>query len=88
MEFDGIGDDGDELQGWCDADWAGDHRSMTIYAFLYYGGTISWQSKKQPTIALSTIDAKYMTASHSSKEAIWLCQVHDDLGRPCRIPTP
>ena len=61
--------------GYCDVDYEGDidtRRSTTGYTFLLYGGTISWNSKKQPTIALSTTKVEYMAATHAAKEAIWL----------------
>ena len=45
-----------ELVGYCDADWGGGSgcRSVTGYTFILAGGTISWQSKKQKTVALVT----------------------------------
>jgi len=63
-----------QLVGYCDADWAQskmDRRSITGYVFLLCGGAISWQSKKQKTVALSTVEAEYMAVTHASKEAIW-----------------
>ncbi|PKI32290.1 hypothetical protein CRG98_047318 [Punica granatum] len=47
--------------GYSDADWAGDvdeRKSTTGYAFLLNGGTVSWVSKEQTYIALSTMEAK------------------------------
>jgi hypothetical protein len=35
------------------------------------GGVISWQSKKQRTVALSTVEAEYMATTQATKEAIW-----------------
>ena len=35
------------------------------------GGAISWQSKKQKTVALSTVEAEYMATTQATKEAIW-----------------
>jgi hypothetical protein len=43
------------------------------------GGSVSWASKKQPTIALSMVEAKYMAASNATKEAIWLRILLEDL---------
>lgn len=71
------------LEGFCDADWAGDandRRSTTGYAFLLGDGVVSWSSKRQPTVALSTTEAEYMAASHCLREAIWLRQLLDDVG--------
>jgi hypothetical protein len=62
-----------ELVGYCDADWGGGQgcRSVTGYAFILAGGAISWQSKKQKTVALSTVEAEYMATTQATKEAIW-----------------
>ena len=61
------------LLGYCDADWGGGHRcrSVTGYVFMLAGGAISWQSKKQKTVALSTVEAEYMATTQATKEAIW-----------------
>ncbi len=32
---------------------------------------MSWQAKKQPTVALSSVEAEYMAATQSTKEALW-----------------
>ena len=67
--------DGDALQGYSDADWAGDtesRRSTSGYAFMMNGGCISWRSKKQRTVALSSTEAEYMALSEATQEAVWL----------------
>jgi hypothetical protein len=69
------GTDGASLLGFCDADYAGDQdtrRSTTGFVFLVCGGAISWQSRLQPTVAVSTTEAEYMAAA---KEALWLRHV-------------
>jgi hypothetical protein len=43
------------------------------------GGAISWSSKRQPTIALSTTKAKYMANTQATKEAIWIIKLMMDL---------
>ena len=71
------------LRGYCDADWAGDtndRRSTTGYVFYVGMGAISWNSKRQPTIALSTVEAEYMAATQCIKEATWLRQLLADVG--------
>lgn len=45
-------------------------RSCTGYVFLLQGGAISWCSKRQPTIALSTTEAEYMALSTATQEAV------------------
>ena len=49
---------------------------------MFSSGVVSWSSKKQPTIALSTVEAKHMAASNATKEAIWLQVLLEDLGYP------
>ena len=45
------------------------------------GGAVSWSSKKQELVKLSTMEAEYVTATHTAKEAIWLhCLVADLFG--------
>lgn len=63
------------LIGYSDADWAQsltDRRSVSGYVFKIAGNTVSWSSKKQPTVALSTMEAEYIAVTHATKEAIWL----------------
>lgn len=49
--------------------------------FFYLGkSTISWESKKQSTTALSSTEAEYMSMSNASKEAIYLRRLLQELG--------
>lgn len=77
--------DGDKnITGYCDADWASDvhdRKSCTGYIFLLQGGPISWRSHKQQTVALSTAEAEYMSMSSAAQEALWLQQLHEELGQ-------
>jgi hypothetical protein len=79
------------LVGFCDADFAGDmdsRRSTTGYAFCLYGGAISWNSRLQPTVAVSTVEAEYMAAAAAVKEALWLRVLLAELGvsvQPLRV---
>ena len=81
IEFRASSQDG--LQGFSDADWAGDtmsRRSTSGYAFLMSGGCISWKSKKQRTVALSSTEAEYMALSEATQEAVWLKTFLIELG--------
>jgi hypothetical protein len=50
------------------------HRhAISGHAFLINSSAISWSSRKQKLMMLSTAKAKYVTATHAAKEAIWLC---------------
>ena len=42
------------------------------YAYHFGQGAISWNSKKQHIIALSTVEAEYVAQAHAAKEAMWL----------------
>lgn len=63
------------LNGYTDADWAGDRdtrRSTSGFTFNIGSGALSWQSKRQPTVALSSCEAEYMGQTQATKEAVWL----------------
>ncbi|KAI8421244.1 hypothetical protein MSG28_008301 [Choristoneura fumiferana] len=67
--------DGGCLIGYADADWANcpmDRRSYTEFYFSMAGGAISWESKKQTTIALLSSEAEYMSLSSAGREAEFL----------------
>lgn len=79
------GSGGGDLVGWCDADFAGDldtRKSTTGYVFTISGGAVSWSSKRQPTVATSTVEAEYMAASAAAREALWLKKLVAELGQP------
>lgn len=68
--------------GYSDADWGSDvndRRSVTGFVFIRSGGAISWASKRQPTVALSTAEAEYMAISSCAQEAMWLKQLEDEI---------
>jgi len=71
------------LQGYVDADWAGDtdgRRSTTGFVFTLNGGPISWASKRQSTVGTSTAEAEYVAAAMATKEALWLRKLLTALG--------
>ncbi|CAL9017922.1 unnamed protein product, partial [Prunus brigantina] len=79
------------LVGFCDADWAGsedDSRSTSGYAFSFGSGAFSWASVKQNTVALSTAEAEYVSASEATAQTIWLRFVLDDFGEMQSEATP
>lgn len=47
---------------------------------------MSWSSKVQPTVALSTAEAEYMAAASAVREALWLRKLLGDLGLICEGP--
>ncbi|KAG9449468.1 hypothetical protein H6P81_009433 [Aristolochia fimbriata] len=71
------------LEGFTNADWAGDldgRKSTSGYLFTFAGGAISWQSKLQKCIALSTTEAEYIAATEASKEMLWLKRLMGEIG--------
>ena len=66
-----------------DSDWAGsvdDRRSTSGHCFLIGTAAVSWSSKKQATVALSSTEAEYVAATTSACQAIWLRRLLSDLG--------
>ena len=78
------------LEGYTDADGATqEHRhAISGYVLLINGGAISWFSKKQEIITLSTAEAEYVAATHAAKEAIWLKHFLSEVFRPIDKPIP
>ena len=73
-----------KLIGFSDSDFAADEtdrRSTTGYYFSLNpaGPAISWKSRKQPTVALSTCEAEYMALCETTQESLYLKQVLQDL---------
>ena len=59
--------------GFSDSDYVGDldDRKSTFGAvFMLNSGAISWSSKKQQIVTLSTTEAEFVTAASSSCQAI------------------
>ena len=46
--------------------------AISGYMFLMNGGAISWFSKKQSLVTLSTAESEYVAAMYAAKEALWL----------------
>lgn len=73
----------DGLSGYVDADWGNcqiDRKSYTGIAFTLSGAAISWESRKQRTVALSSTEAEYMGLTDAAKEAIYLISFLKELG--------
>ena len=67
------------LSGMADADWATKH-STSGFVFMMSKAAISWGSKKQQSVALSSCEAEIVAASEAAKEAIYLDRLYDELG--------
>jgi len=75
--------------GFCDADWGGDHnnrKSVSGIMFFFAGGPISWMSKSQSTVAVSSTEAEYMAISEAVKHALYLHQLRAPLHLNTSLP--
>jgi hypothetical protein len=64
-----------QMYGWTDSDYAGDlddRKSTSGYVFKLGNGIISWSSKKQPIVTLSTTEAEFVAAASCACQGIWL----------------
>ena len=58
-----------------DADYGGcreTRRSTSGYVFTMAGGAVTWSSKRQATVALSTVEAEYVAMSRCAQQLIWM----------------
>lgn len=70
------------ILGYTDVDWAGsvvDRKSTSQCCFTLGFASISWMSRKQKSVALSTAEAGYIVASMTSCEAVWLRKLFIEL---------
>ena len=73
------------ITGYADADYAGDtedRRSTSAYIFMMRGGPVSWASRKQNCVTLSTTESEYVALSEAAKEAAWLRSLLEQMGFP------
>ena len=71
------------LVGYTDSDMAGDvdnRRSTSGYLMTFSGGAVSWQSRLQKCVALSTTEAEYIAAAEACKELLWMKCFMQELG--------
>ena len=79
----------DDIAGFSDADWAGDHddrKSTSGFVFMISGAVISWNSKKQTCVALSTAEAEYIALAKAAQESVWLQRLLSDMGEHLTNP--
>ena len=73
------------LAGYSNADWAGsvDDRKSTSGGCFYLGNNlVSWVSKKQNFMSLSTVEAEYITAGSCCTQLLWMKKLLHDYGIP------
>ena len=74
---------------YCDADWAGDktdRKSTSGYCVYVNDNLISWNTKKQQSVALSTAEAELMGIVEVVKEAKWMSMLLTEMGYKVRRP--
>jgi len=79
------------LWGYVDSDWAGcpdSRKSTSGYALMLNGAAVSWKSKRQSVIALSSAEAEFVAASSMVQEVIYTRRLLEKLGFPQSEPTP
>jgi hypothetical protein len=85
------------LNIYADADWAGnaeDRKSISGIITLVNGAPLSWESRKQRTVAISTMEAEYNAATCATQDIIWMRRLFKgfsqgfDLGSYISNPTP
>mmetsp|Transcript_12630 Transcript_12630/g.36754 ORF Transcript_12630/g.36754 Transcript_12630/m.36754 type:complete len:1246 (+) Transcript_12630:2039-5776(+) len=78
------------LYGYVDADWAMDlrhRRSISGIVFLFGGAAISWKTRVQPTVSVSTTEAEFLAANDAAKVSLYLRSVLDELEVPQQFAT-
>ena len=88
FEIEGTKDYGLELKGptnqieaFSDADFAkeNDRKSRSGIIAKIGQSVVTWKSKKQKTVALSTVEAEYVAGALGAQELIWIQQLYDEL---------
>lgn len=78
------------LVAFADSDYAGDvddRKSTSGYLFMLEIGAVSWSSKKQPVVTLSTIEAEFIAAASCACQGVWLRRILEKLGHVQGIST-
>lgn len=82
---------GESIQpaGYVDADYGGcrdTKRSTSGYIFMMAGGPVSWSSKRQATVALSTVEAEYVSLTRAAQQMKWMYSWMEEVGLPQEKP--
>jgi hypothetical protein len=78
------------VTAWADADWAedkSDRKSISGWVAKLNGDPISWSSKKQSVVALSTCEAELYAEAAAIQEVLWLRGMLAELGLNFQLPS-
>lgn len=81
----------DKISGYTDSDWAGslkDRKSVSGHIFFSGDAPVSWQSKKQSVVALSTLEAEFVAASNATREALWVGKLVTEITNRTSLKLP
>ena len=78
--------DARRLHGYTDSDWGVKH-STSGHVFMHSSAAITWGSKKQATVALSSCEAEIVAGSEAAKEAVYLRALFAEVGLVDPDPT-
>jgi len=90
LQYTKMSDPTNVLWGYVDSDWAGcldTRKSTSGYVLLFNGCAISWKSKRQSVVALSSAEAEFMAASSLVQEVVAIRKLLERLGIPQKNPT-
>jgi reverse transcriptase-like protein/LTR polyprotein gag-polypeptide-like protein/gag-pre-integrase-like protein/Pol polyprotein len=76
------------IKAYSDSDWGGcldTSRSTAGWVLTMSGSPISWSSKRQSVVALSSTEAEYMATSETGKEVVWFQYLSEEIYEPIRI---
>jgi Reverse transcriptase (RNA-dependent DNA polymerase) len=85
-----LGGKSPSLYAYSDADFAGDtgdRKSTGGHAIFLGNGAISWSSKKQSVVALSSTESEYIQLSETTREILWTRRLLQELGLSLDLPT-
>ena len=78
------------FKAFADSDWAMSEgrKSVSGYIIECANGPLTWSSKQQVVVALSSCEAEYLACSHCARQVLWLRSLFEELGFPQKHPTP
>jgi hypothetical protein len=82
---------GHGLLAFADSDWDSDPNDRKLqsgYILKLADGLVTWTSRAQKTVALSSTEAEYMSISDCSRQIAWVCNLLSEIGYPMTTPTP